>query len=286
MTAAVARLAGDRLHLHHGPIDIVLKAWGEAADVTQAYEQAAGCFHSVLDDLVVELPQLRQPMGEAYPLFQGPVARRMATAAQPFADRFVTPMAAVAGAVADEVMTAMSTDTGIRRAFVNNGGDIALHLTPGECLKAGIVDNQDAPHLDGDVAIDFTMPVRGLATSGWRGRSQSLGIADAVTVLAHDAATADVAATLIANAVDTEHPAIERAPASRLRDDTDLGDRLVTVEVGPLDEPAIVAAMNAGVALAKTYRTRGMIHSAYLALQNRRRVVARNSYALPEGASA
>ncbi len=286
MTAQIARLAGDRLHLHHGPIDIVLKAWGEADDVARAYDQAMQRFQTILDDLVQELPQLRQSHGETHPLFQGRVARRMATATRPFADRFVTPMAAVAGAVADEVLEAMTDGTTIRRAYVNNGGDIALYLSPGETLKAGIVDNQDAPFLDADVTIESAMPVRGMATSGWRGRSQSLGIADAVTVLAADAATADVAATLIANAVDTDHPTIERAPASSLRDDTDLGERLVTVSVGALDEPAIVAAMNAGVDLAKTYRARGLIHSAYLALQNRRRVVACNSYVLPEGASA
>ncbi len=213
MTAQVTRLGGDRLHLHHGPIDIVLKAWGETDDVARAYDLAAQRFQTILDELVRELKQLRQPLGQTYPLLQGPVARRMATATRPFADRFVTPMAAVAGAVADDVMAAMLDGTAIRRAYANNGGDIALYLTPGETLKAGIVDNQDAPHLDADVAVDFVMPVRGIATSGWRGRSQSLGIADAVTVLAADAATADVAATLIANAVDIEHPAIERAPA-------------------------------------------------------------------------
>ena len=49
--------------------------------------------------------------------------------------------------------------------------------------------------------------MRGIATSGWRGRSFSLGIADAVTVLAATAAEADAAATMIANAVDLPgHP--------------------------------------------------------------------------------
>ena len=35
------------------------------------------------------------------------------------------------------------------------------------------------------------MPHRGVATSGWRGRSHSLGIADSVTVVARNAAAAD-----------------------------------------------------------------------------------------------
>ena len=61
--------------------------------------------------------------------------------------------------------------------------------------------------------------MRGIATSGWRGRSFSLGIADAVTVLAATAAEADAAATVIANAVDLPgHPAIDtRAGAASSR---------------------------------------------------------------------
>lgn len=286
MTVQIAPLSGGRLHLQHGPIDIVIRAWGATNEVACAYDQVALRFQTILDELVVELPKLREPMGSARSLLQGQVARRMARATAPFTDHFITPMAAVAGAVADEMMAALIDGRTLRRAYVNDGGDIALHLAPGESLKAGIVDNQNVPQLDADVEIDFAMPVRGLATSGWRGRSFSMGIADAVTVLAGDAATADAAATLIANAVDADHPAIEKQPAASLHDDTDLGERLVTVDVGPLDERAIVAAMNAGVDLAKTFRARGLIHSAYIALQNRRRVIARNSFTLSAGANA
>jgi hypothetical protein len=286
MTAQVARLPGGRLHLNHGPIDIVLKAWGASDEVTRAYEQAARRFATILDELVGELALLRQPVGPAHPLVHGAVARRMAAATAPFAERFITPMAAVAGSVADEVMAALTAGRDLTRAYVNNGGDIALYLTPGEVLKAGIVDDQDAPALNADVEVSADMPVRGLATSGWRGRSLSLGIADAVTVLARDAATADAAATLIANAVDVDDPAVVKRPAASLRDDTDLGERLVTVAVGDLPESAIVSSMNAGVAVAKEFRARGLIDSAYLALQNRRRVVARNTSTFLAGVHA
>jgi hypothetical protein len=286
MTAQVARLPGGRLHLNHGPIDIVLKAWGASDEVTRAYEQAARRFATILDELVGELALLRQPVGPAHPLVHGAVARRMAAATAPFAERFITPMAAVAGSVADEVMAALTAGRDLTRAYVNNGGDIALYLTPGEVLKAGIVDDQDAPAPNADVEVSADMPVRGLATSGWRGRSLSLGIADAVTVLARDAATADAAATLIANAVDVDDPAVVKRPAASLRDDTDLGERLVTVAVGDLPESAIVSSMNAGVAVAKEFRARGLIDSAYLALQNRRRVVARNTSTFLAGVHA
>ena len=73
----------------------------------------------------------------------------------------------------------------------------------------------------------------GVATSGRHGRSFSLGIADAVTVLARTASQADAAATIIANAVDLPgHPAVRRMPANELQPDSDLGARPVTRDVG------------------------------------------------------
>ncbi len=272
--ATAALLAdGRRLHLQHGPIDIVAEAFGPADEVRRAYGEAADRFAGVLAELVGELAELRRPLGAAEPLLRGAVARRMARAVRRHAEVFVTPMAAVAGAVADEVLAAMVAGRAVRRAYVNNGGDIAFHLTPGEHLAAGIVDNQDAPAIDAGVTLEYALPVRGLATSGWRGRSLSFGIADACTVLAADAAGADVAATLIANRVDVDHPAVRRAPADQVRDDTDLGARPVTVAVGRLPPAAVDAALGAGRAAAAAMQSRGLIYSAYLALQGCVRLV-------------
>ena len=96
-------------------------------------------------------------------------------------------MAAVAGSVAEEVLEAMLAAAALSRAFVNNGGDIALHLAPGTAYEIGLVDRPDRPSLFSTARIAAADPVRGIATSGWRGRSFSLGIADAVTVLAERA---------------------------------------------------------------------------------------------------
>ena len=189
--AQVTLLAdGRRLHLHHGPIDIVAQAYGDPASIRRAYRQAADRFRTILAELVAELPLLRRPMTDDGIPVAGVVARRMTAAVWPHRRTFITPMAAVAGAVADEVLAAMMADCPLARAYVNDGGDIAWHLAPGESLRAGIVANQDAPAIDGTVLLDYGMPVRGMATSGWRGRSCSLGIADAVTVLAASAAKA------------------------------------------------------------------------------------------------
>jgi len=272
-SAQVARFADGRLHLHHGPIDIIAEAFGPPGEVEAAYRQAASRFATILAELVDELHHLRRPVGDAPPPVRGPVARRMVAAVRPHRAAFVTPMAAVAGAVADEVLAAMTAGRDLSKAYVNDGGDIALHLTPGVALSAGLVADQGAPAIDATIRLEHAGPVRGLATSGWRGRSLSLGIADAVTVLAADAARADAAATLIANAVDVRHPAILREAANHLRDDTDLGDLAVTVAVGRLPAGAVDAALGAGAAAAERMRADGLITAAGLVLQGRVRLV-------------
>ena len=258
---------GRRLHLQHGPIDIVAEAFGEEVEVRAAYRQAGACFATILDDLVAELDLLRRPLGESRPALRGPVARCMLGACWPHRAKFITPMAAVAGSVADEVLAAMTAGRRLARTYVNNGGDIAMYLGPGTSFSAGVVNDPDRPGLDERIVLGADGPARGMATSGWRGRSLSFGIADAVTVLAGSAAGADAAATLIANAVTIDHPAIERAPADSLREESDLGPRLVTVAVGSLPANARAAALDAGIAEARSMQRAGLIVSARLALQ-------------------
>lgn len=259
-----ALLPDGRLHLQHGPIDIVAEAWGEPGVVREGYARAAGRFASILGELVAELPALR---AEDAPL-HGPVARRMAAAVAPFRPAFITPMAAVAGAVAEEVLAAL-VGPGIARACVNNGGDIALHLTPGQRLSCALAALGGGDH----IAVGSDDPIRGIATSGWRGRSFSFGIADAVTVLARTAAMADAAATMVANAVDLpRHQGILRRPACDIRSDTDLGRRLVTVAVPALPPQEREAALVAGLAAAEGFRVRGLIEGAAIYLQGERRV--------------
>jgi ApbE superfamily uncharacterized protein (UPF0280 family) len=242
-----AFLPDKRLHLQHGPIDLIIEAFGACEEVERAYRQAIDRFGDILPTLVRELPLLRRPVADAYPLLQGPVARRMAEAVWPHRAVYITPMAAVAGSVADEMLQALFLGRTLDKAYVNNGGDIAFHLSEGHELRAGIF--VDA--LDGNVRLTHDNPVRGIATSGWRGRSFSLGIADSVTVLAANAAAADAAATIIANAVNADHSAIERRPARDLDPDSDLGKLLVTTKVGPLPAEIIDQALDRGAAEAR-----------------------------------
>ncbi len=126
----------------------------------------------------------------------------------------------------------------------------------------------------------------GVATSGWKGRSHSLGIADAVTVLAPTAAAADTAATLIANAVDLPHSnRILRTPASRLDSDTDLGDRLVTVDVSILCAKEKKQALDSGERCARKIMEKGHVEGCYLHVQGLTRLVfsANSQRLIPTG---
>lgn len=289
-------LPGERWWFEHGPMGCVIGADGDAVAVARSLDQAWGRFQTVLAELVAELPLLRADLsapGALDDMPRGPVARRMWDACRPHAEqgRFITAMAAVAGSVAQELIACFERP-GIRRAYVNNGGDIALYLADGEHFDVGLVANpargrdhgQGRDHgvslecaqdhdLDGHFRIHAHCGVRGIATSGWRGRSYSFGIADSVTVLAATAARADAAATLVANAVNLDDARIRRAPANELRDDTDLGARLVTVGVPTLEPHRAALALAGGATSARALLVAGEIHAAALCLQGQLRRV-------------
>lgn len=260
--AQAALLPDGRLHLHHGPIDLIISAEGPACDA--AFDVARVRFGTVLEEVTAELASLTQAYADQ--TGTGRIPKRMIAAVAPLADhRFVTPMAAVAGAIADEICEGM-TRGAVTKAVVNNGGDIAFFLTEGQNFQLA------SPH--GAIVLDASSPVRGVATSGWRGRSQSFGIADAVTVLAESAARADAAATLIANAVDLpDHPAITRRPAHEVEAIPQLGARHVTADVGALSKGEIATALEAGTRYGETLIAKGLIFGALLLLKGETRVI-------------
>lgn len=271
--AVVQRLADGRLHMHHGPIDIIAQCWGDTAAINTAEQGAIQRFETVLGELADELPELRRAAGQP----RSVIGQRMARATVAFHPDFITPMAAVAGSVAEEILSCLAAP-GIQRAYVNNGGDIALYLTEGESLSCAVAGLENVL---ARVKVRSQDAARGIATSGWRGRSWSFGIADSVTVLARTAAMADAAATMIANAVTLgDHPAIQRRPAHDLQADSDLGDRPVTVQVGPLTLSEVATALSAGQSVAQCYKNAGLIEAAALFLHPEHRTVG--SLALEE----
>src|SRR5580698_6849496 len=265
-----------RLHMQDGPIDVIVEAFGEAREIEFAYRAATDRFVNILDEVCGELALLRRPACEESAV-SGVVARRMLAAVRPYASRtFITPMAAVAGAVAEEILGVMVAAARLSRAYVNDGGDIALHfdLAAGETFVVGMLERPDKVSLFGTTTITSRDSIRGIATSGWRGRSFSLGIADAVTVLADRAAMADAAATVVANAVDLPgHSKIGRIAACELAPESDLGERMVTQSVGELSPDEIREALAAGARVAESLCNHGLICAAALNLRGETRVI-------------
>ena len=268
---------GNRLHLNHGPIDLIIEAFGETKTVQYAYEKATNKFNNVLTDLVPELSTLRSPISQHRDTLKSPVGLRMQNAVQLFYPTFVTPMAAVAGSIADYMLKILCEGNKLSKAYVNNGGDIAIYLDHHEVFNIGIITNLKTRAIAGTVSISKKDAINGIATSGWHGRSHSFGIADAVTVLAPNAAQADTAATLIANAVDLPGSTlIKKMPAKELFPDTDLGDKLVTTDVALLPKKLAVKAVEAGCKRANEYIHRGLINAATISLQGVVKVVGPN----------
>jgi ApbE superfamily uncharacterized protein (UPF0280 family) len=260
----------------------VLKAYGSASDVDRAYRAAVARFGKILPELCAELPLLRAAIGAGAPPASA-VGRRMFAACRPYADAFITPMAAVAGSVADELMAEMLGAATLDRAYVNDGGDIAVFCAEGHVLDiaiAGDFSRSAVPMRSGAIRVRHGDGVGGVATSGARGRSFSLGIADSVTALAENGAAADAAATMIANAVDLPHPGIVRRPACELDPDSDLGDRAVTVAVPKLSRAEVERALRAGLTYAGHLRRRGLVIDAALTLQGE--TTALGALALPQ----
>ncbi len=290
-----SKLPNGQQHFAWGPIDLVIGVQAECNHhkdlIEQAHDHAWARFQHILPELVAELSTLKQAVrsGTNNPL-NGTIARSMWQACQPFLPQFITPMAAVAGAVADEIIQSYQIN-GIRKAWVNNGGDIAVHLAPHQTIPIGVCADAYRAHdnlqtsgtfnLDGQLTIAFKDPVRGIATSGWQGRSFSMGIADSVTVLANTAACADAAATIIANAVNVNDDRIVRRRACDVKDDSDLGESLITAHVPTLEFEVIEYALENGLMVAQALKDQGLIWGAILSCQQQVHYVQDTSDAIP-----
>jgi uncharacterized protein len=126
-----------------------------------------------------------------------PLIKKMCSAARRAG---VGPMAAVAGAIAEEAVRAM-VDAGARQAVVDNGGDISMLLT--EPMVVGIFAGESTVR---DLGLRFVPEGRicsVCSSSGTVGPSISFGIADTAVVLAQDATLADACATRLGNEVQS-----------------------------------------------------------------------------------
>ena len=260
----------NRLFLRHGPINIVLEAIGIDKDL--AYQNVKGYFETLLEQLVLDMELLKEEV-VFNRKFNNKISQSMQDATEKYSPTFITPMAAVAGSIADNILRVLINDTNLEKAYVNNGGDVSFYLNKNQIMKSSLAA---IPNMIAE--IKYKDKSRGIATSGWRGKSFSRGIADSVTVLADNAAMADAAATMIGNAVDIyNHPKIKKQPANEMYEDSDLKNLLITVEVGLLTKVEIKEALKNGYQTALQYINKDLINTALIQLSEYFCIVQKNS---------
>ena len=259
-----------RIQVSHGPMELGVQLEGEPLAIRKAGRQISEMTRSLLEEVHKYYPLLRLRAGELPLKDRWPrVVRRMIRAARAVSETELTPMAAVAGAVSDEILARIreSGEGRFTKILVNNGGDMAL-FSPYAPVRVAI----RGAELDTESVREMVIPGQGepygVATSGWRGRSFSKGIADAVTVVANKGAIADAAATHIGNHVDASDLAgIVRRKASCLDPETDVPDLMVTVACGALTGEEKRRALDNGRDAARNLIEKGMIWGAGLYLQ-------------------
>jgi uncharacterized protein len=219
----------------------------------------------ILDDIANFLPLLKQKACRIRNTSHLPeVVRKMVEAAKLVDEATLTPMAAVAGAVSDEIKSFLK-DLGLDMISVNNGGDISVHNKFGKALRIGIGDINAGRGTAYSLKIEGLRDY-GLATSGFGGRSFTLGVADIGTVVAETGAIADAAATFICNRTDVETKKVVRRRASEIDPLTDIPDELVTVSVGELDRGLVLKALENGIEAAHSLKKGNVIHDAIVIL--------------------
>jgi hypothetical protein len=161
-------------------------------------------------------------------------------------------------------------ERGATKIIVNNGGDIAVRLREGEKATVGLRLDPATSNYDNTAVIDRDC---GVCTSGVQGRSFTLGVADAVTVMADRAAVADAVATFLGNKTIVDSPKVIRVPAESMYPDTDLMGVTVTHSVGELSQSEISTAIKAGTIEALSLLKKSDIHGAVIAVKGHRNIL-------------
>jgi uncharacterized protein len=248
-----------------GPVSLTVRGERNGRLAPVDIECVRAHISEVLAQLRDCLPVLKQKARRIKnPAYLPDVAKMMIDAVKRVDEMSLTPMAAVAGSVADAVGERLAKD-GFDFLIVNNGGDIAVFNPSGRDVRIAVGD------VEKDVAVRYVLAVRGvtrfgIATSGFGGRSFTLGLADMVTVIADSAAVADAAATYVCNQTYVESDRVTRQAAREIDPETDIPDELVTVTRGDLPRNVVFEALRRGLDSAEHLKMNGVVRDAVLVL--------------------
>ena len=262
---SIALLDEESVLAECGPMRLVIRAWkGNEPQIDLVREAAAKSF-LYLERVAGFRSELSRPFSDIKEQPQDDLAKEMFYSVAIIGDDDLTPMAAVAGTIADAVANWLF-EQGVTKVIVDNGGDIAVRLAEGESVTVGVRPRVTSRHISHVITLDSGRSAWGVTTSGMGGRSLTRGIASAVTVLSTKASVADAAATAIANACFVKDDRIIQLPAEKIDPTSDLKDIPVTTEVGPLSSEKILAAINSARQKADDFSQKGIIDGAFIAL--------------------
>ena len=252
----------DKLFIENGPTNIIAEAF--SSEKMEIYDLICEYSSKFLKDLSLEIETLKKPTSQKN-IFVSEIANKMFESTQLFLPNFITPMASVAGSISELLLLKVLEKFDVNKIYINNGGDISLYINKNEKFNFSIGGETSFV-----VEYADTNSFGGIATSGWKGRSFSMGIADSVTVIAEKASVADAAATIIGNYIDLKNSnKVKKIVANNLYEETDLNDKLITESVENLTENEIRRAMSKGRNISEHYISKNLIKSVIINLQNK-----------------
>ena len=257
-----------RVMAEYGPMQLVISASiGEVPQVEECVRAAKESFQHLecvarcKDSISVPWHHISGPVRDEVPL-------SMVSASRAVGDKDLTPMAAVAGAIADAVADFLF-DRGMTKVVVSNGGDVAIRLTQEHSARIGIGALDSSKGYPFDIVLDGSRLAWGVATSGLGGRSLTKGIASHVTVVSTMAAYADAAATAVANATFVEDSEVKQSLAEDMDANTDIRGSMVVTKVGRISEEKIALGLSRGRERAENLLARGIILGALIIIKDR-----------------
>lgn len=251
-----------------GPMRLVIDARVGKVPQPQQAVRAADEAVRFLEAVARSRPFLGRDYRRLMPHITDPLALKMVASVKAVGDQDLTPMAAVAGTIADAVADFLF-ERGMTRVLVDNGGDVAIRSCDGEPVTVGIRSQVDTKSISHAIVLGPEGTAWGIATSGLGGRSLTRGVVDAATIVAADASLADAAATAVANAGYVEHSAVVQKFAEEIDPFTDIAGLQVTDKVGRLPDSTRQEALDRSIRRAEKLIQRKIIFGAFVCVQGK-----------------
>jgi hypothetical protein len=265
---AINVLQGGAVMAECGPMKLVISAFVGKVPQPEMGKRAAEESFKYLEQVAHLRDLLGRRCTEIPENLEDSLAVKMIKSVLTVGDKGLTPMAAVAGTIADAVADFLF-NRGMTKVVVDNGGDVAVRLQEGASVTVGIRPEIGKQGISNVIVLDSRSPSWGVTTSGLGGRSLTSGIASASTVIAETASMADAASTAIANASFVKDEQVIQRPAEEIDPETDIAGLPVTVKVGPLSEETKAMAVSKAMERAEQLIEKDIILGAYIAVQGK-----------------